>query len=95
LVRMVPLDLRSIFKIGSHFCRDPQKHSLVTCMHSPSPPCVPFALPSLIFDEEYKLRKLASRSPIANPKSGPDYSVFIFIYIFQFYIPREMFSRTP
>jgi hypothetical protein len=35
--------------------------------------------------------------PVANPKLGPDYSVFITIqYLFlQFYIPRKMLSRTP
>jgi hypothetical protein len=37
---------------------------------------------------------------MANPKSGPDYLVFItkeymYVYASQFYIPRKLFSLTP
>jgi hypothetical protein len=34
---------------------------------------------------------------VANPKSDPDYSVFItkqYYFFFQFYVPRKMSSRT-
>jgi hypothetical protein len=45
----------------------------------------------------HKSNGLTSGSPGANPKSGPDFSVFIkllYIYI-QFYISDKMLSHTP
>jgi hypothetical protein len=44
-----------------------------------------------------KLNVLTSGSPVANPKSVPDYSVFAMKYIFfpQFHILSKMFSCAP
>jgi hypothetical protein len=42
-----------------------------------------------------KSNVLTFESLMANPKSGPDCSVFLTIFFFQFYMPRKMFSRTP
>jgi hypothetical protein len=42
-----------------------------------------------------KSNVLTSRFPVANPKSGPDYSVFITIFFFNFTCPVRCFLRTP
>jgi hypothetical protein len=45
-----------------------------------------------------KSNVLTSGSSVANPKSDPDYSVFImkiYIYIYLSYVPPKMSSRTP
>jgi hypothetical protein len=42
------------------------------------------------------MNALTSGSPVTNPKSGPDYSVFMTKYIlhFQFYLTRKMFFAS-
>jgi hypothetical protein len=46
-------------------------------------------------EREKEIDALMSRSPVANTKSDPHYSVFITIFVYQFYIPRKMFLCVP